>query len=291
MATLRDIKRRIKSVKNTQQITKAMKMVSAAKLRRAEEEIRAARPYAFKMRDVIGRLLQRLEGVEHPLLQGRDLISKRELIVITADRGLCGGFNSNIIRVAEGKIRESRNEDIDVSLTLIGRKAITYFGKRDMKIRAEYPNPGKVDYSWAAGLGRDLIDSFIKGEVDDIYLVFAEFKSVLVQRPMVIRLLPVDVERLGEGEAAVDYIFEPSVKDILDRLLPKYVYVQLYTAFLESIASEHGARMTAMDSATNNASEMIARLTLYYNRARQAAITKELMDIVNGVEAMKKRTA
>ncbi len=289
MASLRDIKRRIKSVKNTQQITKAMKMVSAAKLRRAEEEIKAARPYASKMREVIGRLLFRLEGVDHPLLQERDVAS-REFIVITADRGLCGGFNSNIIKMAESKIGQSRNEDIDVSLTLIGKKAITYFGKRDVKIRARYPNPGRVDYSWTAKVGEGLIDSFIGGGVDEVYLVFAEFRSVLVQQPVVKRLLPIDVERLEEGGGG-DYIFEPSERDILNRLLPKYVYVQFYTAFLESIASEHGARMTAMDSATNNAAEMIANLTLYYNRARQAAITKELMDIVNGVEAMRKRSA
>ncbi len=291
MATLRDIKRRIKSVKNTQQITKAMKMVSAAKLRRAEEEIKAARPYAQKMKEVLGRLVSRQEGFEHPLLKAKEVIEKREIIVFTAERGLCGGFNSNIIKAAESKIRESLEEEVPVSLTLIGRKGISYFSKRGLEVRATYPNPGRVDYPWAARLGETMIDAFTKGEVDEIYMVFAEFRSVLIQRPVVTRLLPVETGGLGAEEGGGDYIFEPSDRGILNELLPKYVNIQIYTAFLESIASEHGARMTAMDSATNNASEMIARLTLHYNRARQAAITKELMDIVNGVEAMRKRSA
>lgn len=290
MASLRDIKRRIKSVKNTQQITKAMKMVSAAKLRRAEEEIKAARPYAFKMAEVINHLASRGDSEGHPLLKRRGVV-KRELVIITSDRGLCGGFNSNILKKAEGIIRESKRANIELSFTLIGRKAVSYFKRRGYKIRKEYLNPGRIDYSWAGEVGKAIVGGYAEGLFDEVLLIFGEFKSIMVQHPIVKILLPVEIEEIkGEGFTG-DYIFEPSEKAILDQLLPKYVEVLIFRALLESAASEHGARMTAMDSASKNASEMIGRLTLYYNRARQAAITKELMDIVNGVESMKKRTA
>lgn len=291
MAGLRDIKRRIKSVKNTQQITKAMKMVSAAKLRRAEEEIKALRPYAIKMAEVITHLAVRIDPEEHPLLKRRDVF-KREIIVITSDRGLCGGFNSNILKKAEGVIKESKIAGIEPSFTLIGKKAISYFKRRGYKVRKEYLNPRRIEYSWAGEVAKDIVEGYKEGLFDEVLIIFGEFKSVMVQYPVVKKVLPIEVEEVKKGEGiARDYIFEPSERAILDGLLPKYVEVLIFRALLESAASEHGARMTAMDSASKNASEMIARLTLYYNRARQAAITKELMDIVNGVEAMKKMTA
>ncbi len=289
MASLRDIKRRIKSVKNTQQITKAMKMVSAAKLRRAEEEIKSARPYAIRLSELIGRLASRAGEDAHPLLKAKEEVSKRELIVFTSDRGLCGAYNSGILKTCEGFIKNTLDEDIEISLTLIGRKAQTYFKRRGYNIRREVVHPGRSDYDWASSLSTDLTDSYLNDTFDEVFVAYGEFKSVMVQKPTIKRILPVEIEEKEGVEGLVlDYIYEPSIKAILNQILPQYVHVLIFRALLESLASEHGARMTAMDSATKNATEMIARLTLYYNRARQAAITTELMDIVNGVEAMKK---
>ena len=294
MANLRDIKRRIKSVKNTQQITGAMKMVSAAKLRRAEDDLKAARPYASKIAEMVGHLSTQSDSEPHLLTKTRQ-VNKREFVIITSDRGLCGAFNSNVLKKAEEEIRKSQDDGIEVSLTLIGRKAQNYFKRRKYKINKEYEYPGRSDYGWAASIGDYLIDCFIKGTFDEVHVIFEEFQSVMVQIPMVKRLLPVELKDTSQDESKEnssddytgDYIFEPSKAAILSKLLPQYVNVLFYTAFLESVAGENGARMTAMDSATKNASEMIAKLTLFYNRARQAAITAELMDLVNGVESMK----
>lgn len=284
MATLRDIKRRIKSVKNTQQITKAMKMVAAAKLRRAQEDIIAARPYAQKMMNVLSSLAARTKSDSHPLLEVRD-VKKVELIVVTSDRGMCGGFNTNIIRLAENFIRNNKDK-FDIGLNLVGRKAKDYFKRRDLNIRQDRTlPPGRPNYKLAADIGQDVAENYVNGQFDEVYLVYSEFKSAMSQRPVVTRLLP--IEPVDAGEFPGEYIYEPSEEAILSQLLPKHIEVQIFRAILESAASEHGARMTAMDSATKNAKEMIAGLTLKYNRARQAAITKELMEIIGGAEALK----
>ncbi len=283
MPSLKDIKRRIKSVKSTQQITKAMKMVAAAKLKRAQDDIVAARPYADKMRDIMNSLASRVSPDAHPLLSKRGG-NKIELIVITSDRGLCGGFNSNLIRASEGFIR--KNGDREIMLNLIGKKAKDYFKRRGLDIRQERPvGSQRPNYAAAADIAKEIVDAYINETFDETYLVFSEFKSALSQRPVIQRLLP--IEQTEVEETSGEYIYEPSQEAILADLLPKYVEVQVFRALLESQAGEHGARMAAMDSATKNAKEMISSLTLTYNRFRQAAITKELMEIVSGAESLK----
>lgn len=284
MPSLRDIKRRIKSVKNTQQITKAMKMVAAAKLKRAHDDIVAARPYAQKMLDIINSLASRVRPDAHPLLSKRDG-SRVELLILTSDRGLCGGFNSNLIRTAEGFIRKSGNSS-NITLNLVGKKGKDYFKRRDLTIRQERPvGSGRPKYATAAEIGKEIVDSYIKESFDETYLIYSEFKSALSQQPVLQRLLP--IEPPAEVEETTEYIYEPSQEAILADILPKYIEMQIFKALLETSASEHGARMAAMDSATKNAKEMIEGLTLRYNRLRQAAITKELMEIIGGAEALK----
>jgi len=287
MATLRDIKRRIRSVKSTQQITKAMYMVSAAKLRRAQEGAESNRPYARAFERVVASLAKRAEKKDHPLLKPREE-KKIELVLVTSDRGLCGGFNSNLIRTAEAFLKERRPRHEAVALSVIGKKARDYFRRRKVEVRlAEVDVLRRLEYSRAAALGQDLISRYLSGEVDGVYLIYSVFKSAMVQRPTTVRLLPLELPS-EEGTAAVDYIYEPNAKAVLEDLLPRYVRVQFYRSLLESRASEHGARMTAMDAATSNASDMIGKLTLQFNRARQAAITKELMEIIGGKEALEK---
>jgi F-type H+-transporting ATPase subunit gamma len=287
MPSLRDIKKRIKSVKNTQQITKAMKMVSAAKLRRAEESIRQARPYARKMMGVLSSLALRAEPSAHPLLARRD-VKRVEILIITSDRGLCGAFNSNIIKKADSFIRHNRMNYESIRLTVVGRKAADYCRRGGLDIRGEHINVlSGFGYPTAARIAHDIIDAYTNEEVDEVYILYNEYRSALSQQAIMERLLPITPLE-GETEmSAVDYIYEPGREQILDEILPKHVEVQVYRTLLESIAGEHGARMTAMDSATRNAKEMIGRLTLFYNRARQAAITKELVEIVSGAEALK----
>ena len=283
MPSLKDIKRRIKSVKNTQQITKAMKMVAAAKLKRAHDDILAARPYAQKMLDIINSLASRVKSDAHPLLSKRGG-GRVELIIVTSDRGLCGGFNSNIIRTSEGFIRKN-TDNTGTTLNLIGKKAKDYFKRRGLNIRQERPvGSGRPDYTVAAEIAKEIVDSYIKETFDETYLIYSKFKSALSQEPVIQRLLP--IESPNENKEAIEYIYEPSQEAILADILPKYIEVQIFGALLESAASEHGARMAAMDSATKNAKEMIEGLTLKYNRLRQAAITKELMEIIGGAEAL-----
>lgn len=284
MATLRDIQVRIKSVKNTQQITNAMKMVSAAKLRKAEEEIKAARPYAQKMSGVMSNLASRTKPDAHPLLINRGG-SKKELIVITSDRGLCGGFNGSILKKAERLIKE--NKEGEITLTLIGKKGEIYFKRRGISVRKKYKHPGKGDYDFAAGIGEEVATSFAEEIFDEVHIIYNEFKSVMLQNLVVEKLLPIVAVESEDEAPIVDYIVEPSQDAVLEELLPRHFKVQIFRALMESIASEHGARMTAMGAATNNARDMITGLTLKYNRLRQASITTELMDIVNGVESMK----
>ncbi len=296
MPSLKDIKRRIKSVKNTQQITKAMKMVAAAKLKRAHDDIIAARPYSQKMLDIINSLASRVRPDAHPLLSKRGG-GRVELVIVTSDRGLCGGFNSNIIRVSEGFIRKN-TDNTGITLNLIGKKAKDYFKRRGLTIRQERPvGSGRPNYTAAAEIAKEIVDSHIKEIFDETYLIYSEFKSALSQKPVIQRLLPIESQpppaspfnKGGQGgvEEATEYIYEPSQEAILADILPKYIEVQIFMALLESAASEHGARMAAMDSATKNAKEMIEGLTLKYNRLRQAAITKELMEIIGGAEALK----
>lgn len=289
MPSLRDIKRRIKSVKNTQQITKAMKMVSAAKLKRAQSEITAARPYAEKMIELIESLVKKTSSDSHPLLTGTGG-PKTAVLLITSDRGLCGSFNTVLLRTTERFLREQA--DSDVSLYMIGKRAIEYFKRRDIKtINSRPVGSARPRYEDAAAIAGELIDLYLKEELDEVHIVYSEFKSALTQVPVVRRLLPLGEgageEKEEQGEPEVEILYEPSVDAVLETLLPKYVEVQVFRALLESSASEHGARMTSMDSASKNASEMIGSLTLKYNRLRQAAITKELMEIISGAESLK----
>jgi len=302
-ASLRDIRKRISSVRSTQQITKAMKMVAAARLRRAQESILATRPYATKMFEVLSRLAARTSAEVHPLLARRE--AKRvEVVVFTSDRGLCGAFNMNLIQKAEKFLEEEKARTEEVALSFIGRKGRDYFRKRNVIMRREYVNFfGKVDFLLAVKIGQELVESYAAQQVDGIYLLYSEFRSAIQQRVVLRKILPVEPKVGDEGPdisssagahpsatgrgSAVEYLYEPSEAEILDKLLPMYVEVQVYQALLESLASEYGARMTAMENATNNATEMIDKLTLIYNKARQAAITKELIEIVSGAEALK----
>lgn len=295
MATLRDIQRRIRAVKNTRQITKAMKMVAAAKLRRAQTRMLELRPYADKMHDVIGSLAAGADRESHPLLSARPAKAV-EMVVITGDRGLCGAFNSNILKAAEKLALELRKNEIDsvsggpmkVSISTVGKKARDYYRRRGGFENSWQGFSDRVTYGNAQEIAGYVIEKFVGGEVDEVHLVYNEFINVAQQAVRSVRLLPIVEEGAGEraGERA-DFIYEPSEEELLDRLLPKNVEIQIYRALLESQASEQAARMTSMENATKSANEMIDKLTLQYNKARQASITAELMDIVGGVEALK----
>ncbi|HXQ21700.1 MAG TPA: ATP synthase F1 subunit gamma [Candidatus Acidoferrales bacterium] len=284
MASLKIIRKRISSVKSTQKITKAMKMVSAAKLRRAQDAATAVRPYAEKLTGLLRNVAARVEGGAHPLLQTRPEVRTIHLLVVTADRGLCGGFNTNIIRKTEQFLNEQGRDR--VRLTIVGRRGFDYFKRRPVTIADKHINLfGGPNSELARTIGEQLAREFADGGTDAVYVVYNQFRSALVQVPTLQQLLPIAAET-GAGES-LDYLYEPNPAVLLDRLLRQYVTVFIHRAFLEATASEHGARMTAMDSATSNASDMIERLTLEMNRARQATITKELMEIVGGAEALK----
>lgn len=286
MASLKSIKKRIVSVKNTRQITKAMKMVSAAKLRRAQENVVAARPYAKKLGEVLGRLAKSQDDSGSPLLQKR-ISQKALLIVVTSDRGLCGGFNANICKAAERFVKEKKGEFAEISVMTIGRKGFEFLKNRQ-KIHKNYGNIlSNLSYPTAALLAQEVIDGYIAEEYDEVFLLFNAFRSVMSQDITLQQLLPIVPEVTAEEEYVPEYIYEPSKGELLEELLPKHIEVQMFKALLESVASEHGARMTAMDSASKNATEMIGKLTLQYNRARQAAITTELMEIISGAESIK----
>jgi F-type H+-transporting ATPase subunit gamma len=286
MATLRDIRRRIRSVESTQKITRAMKLVAAAKLRRAQERVLSARPYALKMAELLSSLVRRAEGEAHPLLARREATRKR-LVIITADKGLCGAFNSNILRASLGFLREQG--DTSVTLVVVGKKARDFYRRRPYEIKSEMLGFfDRLAYSHAQELAGGLMQEYLAGEVDEVHLMYNEFRSVAVQRVRREQLLPIEpAEAAGEGEAAGDYIYEPSPEAILAALLPRHVTTQVYRALMESVAGEYGARMTAMEAATKNAKEMIGVLTIQYNKARQERITKELLDIVGGAEALR----
>jgi F-type H+-transporting ATPase subunit gamma len=288
MPSLRDIKRKITSVKKTQQITKAMKMVAAAKLRRAQDRVIAARPYSRKMLAVIANLAVRVERAQHPLLAKREP-TKVKLVVLTSDRGLCGAYNTNILRKAVEAVKQLKAEGKEVKVNVVGRKGRDFFRKRSAYTLGKvWSDLGMIDYEKAADVGKNIVERFTAAETDEVYLLYNEFKSVIQQKVTLEKLLP--IEPPAEADpfmAAVDYLYEPSAEAILSSILPKHIEVQLYRAMLESQASEMGARMTAMDSATRNAKDMIERLTLKFNKQRQAAITKEISEIVGGAEALK----
>jgi len=295
MPNLLDIRRRIKSVKNTQQITKAMKMVSAAKLRRAQDRVVTARPFANKMGEVLGELAQRTdEDFHHPLLDLRG-DQRYLLVLITADKGLCGAFNTNLTKAAQQFMRD--NADKQIELLAIGRKGRDFFRNRRAVIAAEYvglTGKGRVEFSEALEVARSIIKLYTDDTgIDKVFLIYNEFKSVLSQRVVLEQLLPVARAKEAEPEmktqqavTLVDYIYEQSPEEMFSRLLPRLVETQIFRALLESIASEQGARMTAMDSASKNASELIESLTLNMNRIRQAAITNEIIEVVSGAAAL-----
>lgn len=288
MPSLKAIKKRISSVKNTRQITKAMKMVSAAKLRRAQDAVVAARPYANKMMDVLSSLAAREEAEAHPLLQERGK-GRALVVLLTADRGLCGGFNANVSKAAERFIRANAEGYEGYDLMIIGRKGRDYLKTRaGLSIAKVYENiTGSISYSTASLLGQEIVESYVAGTYDAVFLVYNAFRSAISQDVTNVKLLPIVPRPVEEGDHVPEYLYEPSRTEVLGQILPKHVEVQIFRALLESVASEHGARMSAMDSASKNASEMIGKLTLIYNRARQAAITKELMEIISGAEAIK----
>jgi F-type H+-transporting ATPase subunit gamma len=281
-----DIRRRIRSVKNSQQITKAMKMVAAAKLRRAQERMFAARPYAAGLRKVLASVSTRVDISAHPLLQSREPESNVVVIVVTADRGLCGAFNANVIRAAQNFIRESAFES--VSVLTIGRKGGDYFKRRPIPVRRNVMVAQALSLDVVHEIAEGLIKDFIEEKIDGVYVVYNEFKSIMAQDVRAERLLPItrDFEdTTATDQGGIDYLYEPGPEQILSDLLPKHIEFQLYRVLLESAAAEQGARMTAMEAATKNASDMIEHLTLTYNRIRQAAITKEIIEIVSGASA------
>ena len=282
MAGVRDIRRRIRSVRNMQQITKAMKMVAAAKLRKAQEKVVAARPYARQLQEILARLAQAQADVSHPLLEQRP-VRKVGYILVTSDRGLCGGYNANLIRMTNGIIKEAP-EDKGVGLVTVGRKGRDFFRRGKVEILTEFTGLGDdPTYGQAKQVAQEVTRLYESHELDEVYLLYTEFITAIQQRPSMLKLLPI---QQPEGKFGKDYIFEPSPSEILNRLLPKYIETQVFRALLEAKASEQGARMTAMGSATDNAKEIIDKLTLQMNRARQAAITKEISEIVGGAAAI-----
>jgi F-type H+-transporting ATPase subunit gamma len=284
LATLRDIRRRIGSVQNTKQITRAMKVVAASRLRRSQERIFNARPYANQMMALLESLAARMEQQQHPLLARREE-RKILLVVVTADRGLCGAFNANLLRTAQSYIRERGAEK--VSLVTVGRKGRDFFRRRPVHMTAEYVNIFRqLEFSHAKELANKVIDLYTSEAVDAVDFVYNEFKSMMAQNVKVERYLPIEPRVATEGEYHAEYIYEQPPAEILKTLLPRYVEVQVFRALLESQAAEYAARMTAMDSATNNAEELIEALRLRLNRLRQAGITKEIIEVVSGAQAL-----
>mgnify|MGYP000433420746 CR=1 FL=1 len=290
MPSLRHIRRRIQSVKSTQKITKAMKMVSAAKLKRAQDAILTARAYAEKLQEVISDLAARVETKTHPLLQDREEKKSLLMVIFTSDRGLCGVFNSNLLRQTEVYIREKREQYGDnISIITVGRKGTEYLKKRNYNVIESLINVyQKEQYETAREIGEKVIESFVSGNVDEVVVVYNRFKSAISQVPTFTRLLPVEPIEIPENVPKTEFIYEPDKETLINELLPRNVFIQIHRSILETIASELAARMTAMDNATNNARDMIDRLTLLFNKTRQASITKELMEIIGGAEAIKK---
>jgi F-type H+-transporting ATPase subunit gamma len=297
MATLREIRRRVTGVKNTQKITKAMKMVAAAKLRRAQEALLAARPYARKMNELLRHLVTKIDPSVHPLLMERE-IKRVVLVVVSGDRGMCGAFNGNIIKAAIDYIRSHYSDLLQkpdgVRLVTVGKKGTDFFIKRNYNVYAKHVGIfGNLHIGHARSIIQQLTDEYLKGEFDKVEIIYNEFKSVIQQRVIVEQILPIPPEQIEKTNdlrslAQVDYIYEPSSNEIINDLLPKHLNFLMWHVLLESSTAEEGARMTAMNNATENAKDLIRDLTLSYNKARQASITKELLEIVSGAEALKK---
>ncbi len=295
MATLREIRSRITGVKNTQKITKAMKMVAAAKLRRAQEAIVAARPYARKIGQLLKHLVAKVDSSLHPLFAPRE-VKNVLYVVVTADRGLCGAFNANVIKTAEQEMTTTAGEYLRnraLHLVTVGKKSTEYFGKRGYSLYAKHAGIfSDLAFDRARGMMDQIIAGYLKGDFDRVVVIYNEFKSVIQQKIVIEQLLPVPPEAASPEEkqsmAQVEYIYEPSSEDIIKALVPKHLNFQMWRILLESNAAEQGARMSAMDNATENAKDIIRSLSLSFNNARQAAITKELLEIVGGAEALKK---
>lgn len=286
MSNLKNIRTRIGSVQNTQKITNAMKMVAASRLRRAQQAIETLRPYAYRTRDIISQLAARTEEADHPLLAQRPP-KKVEYLILTADRGLCGAFNSNIIRTTERVITRNEKGHESAALNIVGKKGIEYFRNRTIPVNRIFDDLlTDVSQEKASEIGEYAISSFEERGLDAVYVIYNEFKSAISQEVVVEQLLPIIPAIHAEDSVPTEFIYEPSKREILDAVIPGHITVQLYRMLLESVASEMGARMSAMDSATNNANELIGDLTLQYNRARQAAITTELIEIISGMEAL-----
>jgi F-type H+-transporting ATPase subunit gamma len=289
MATLQDIRRKIGAVKKTQQITKAMNMVSAAKLRGAQQRMEGFRPYAGAFVKMLGNMAGRVEPEIHPFFQQAASVQRVGLVLMTSDRGLCGSFNVNLINTAVKFIREKEAAGIEVALICVGRKGRDFFRRRKREMLAQYVDVwNKFDFSNAVTVAREVMSAFLTGGVQEVHLIHSSFINMGIQRPKLVQLLPIKPAEAGEETgASTEYLFEPPMEQFLEYLLPKYINVQVYHGFLENSASEYAARMTAMDNAQSNCKEMINTLTLVMNKARQAAITRELMDIVGGAEALK----
>jgi F-type H+-transporting ATPase subunit gamma len=288
VATLRTIRRRIGSVKSTQQITKAMKMVAAARLRKAQDRMLKARPYSKSLDDTLGHVAAKVDPALHPLLNVRE--PKRVgFVVVTGDRGLCGSFNANIIRRAANEMKQTQQNGVEFELIAVGKKSFEHFNRRQYPILEKYINFfDKLDFKHAQDIAALIQEQYVNEKLDRIYLVFNEFKSAIQQNIVVQQLLPIVPRPPQDEKFATEFLFEPSPLKILDNLCPRYLNVEIWHALLESFAAEMGARMTAMSTATDNAKELIFQLTLHYNKVRQATITKELMDIVGGAEALRK---
>ena len=288
MPSLKSIKKRIGSVKNTRQITKAMKMVSAAKLRRAQENVVAARPYASKMSEVLGRLSGNVSADCSPLIHRREDSNKALLVVVTSDRGLCGGFNANLCKAADRFVKEHKADYSDLKIMALGKKGNDFMKRRHSVWKSHANLLSTLSYQTAALLAQEIIEGYLAEEYDEVHIVYNEFRSVMSQEITFKQLLPVTPPSSDNQEVEPrEYIYEPDQAELLAELLPKHIEVQIFKTLLETVAGDHGARMTAMDSASKNATEMIGKLTLIYNRARQAAITKELMEIISGAESVK----
>ena len=290
MASLKDIKRKVGAVQKTKQITRAMNMVAASKFKSAQMRMENFRPYAGKFMDVLNSLALRVESMSHPLLAVRDPRRIR-VICMTSDRGLCGGFNTNLTKATERFLKDKVNEGKDVSLISVGRKGRDFFRKKANILAQKVDVLSKFDMTLAVSIADEVIMPFIKEEYDELYLIYNQFVNVSVQRPTVVRLFPlpsIGQETDVDPDRFLDYAYEPSEEALLQKLLPMYVHVLIYRALLETSAGENGARMAAMDNATSNCEELIRSLTLKMNKARQAAITAELMDIVGGTEALAK---
>ncbi|MEE2677538.1 MAG: ATP synthase F1 subunit gamma [Myxococcota bacterium] len=290
MPNLKDIRRRIESVGKTQQITRAMRMVAGAKLRRAQNAIESARPYAERMRGTLSEVARVQKDSAHPLLQARETVKAVEFVLVSSDRGLCGAFNANIVKASEPLVAEALEAGREVTLMTAGRKVRDHYKRKHAKrLGTHHPQEGWVEYGQAATIARDIATRYEAGEVDEVCLVYSEFVSALTQTPRVVTLLPFAPPDSGESDdeaEALAYEIEPNPQALLDALVPRALEVEVYRALLENQAGEHAARMAAMEAATRNTEELIEKLTLQYNRARQAAITKELVEIVSGAEAL-----